>query len=181
MSPTSDPALQAIAEEAVGLVGATTGLVLRVADDSLVVAATAGPVAAGISAGLVVPARGARGYALASGQPAALVPMPDDASNQGVGGVAAVPGSLLVAPAGEAAVIEVADKVGGGAFTFDDIELLTAFATVAAAVVRSASPDSEQAVSPARLGAELAVLAEVAPARYRDVARVVEALLASDR
>lgn len=181
MTPMVDPTLQAIAEEAMALVGATTAVVVRVAGEDLVVAASAGPVAAAAAPGQIVPARGARGLALASGQPAALVPAPDDASNHGVGGAAATPRSLVVAPAGEAALLEVADKVGGGAFSFDDLELLTAFATVAAAALSHGSAPAEQAPSPARLSAELAALAEVAPGRYRDLARVVEALLATDR
>ena len=85
-----------------------------------------------------------------------------------------------MAPAGEVGVLEVADRAGGP-FTFDDIEITSAFAAVAAAALEARHGAARATVPPARLGSELVALAGQDPQRYSDVARIVEALLATDR
>jgi hypothetical protein len=122
--------------------------------------------------------RGARGFSLASGQPAALLPDPADVSNEGVGGYAGVPPSLLVAAAGEGLVLlEVAAKRDGSGFTFDDIDVLASFAEVAAAAAQEVRDERVEAPAPGRLAAELHALAARDEHRYREVANVVVGLL----
>ncbi len=183
MDHTKDrPALQVLVEEAVTATAAASGWLLAIEGGRATVAAAAGgahPAAVGTSVTL----DGSRGYALAAGQPTALVPDPSDTSHAGIGGHDGVPPSLLVAPGGEGrAVLEVAAKQGGGAFTFDDIEVLSSYAAIAEAVLAGTSPGTGPAVaSPARLGAELAALADADAHRYREVAHVVELLLGAER
>ena len=126
---------------------------------------------------------GTAGYVLASGQPVAMMPRPDDpASSEGV--VAALgirPGSVLCVPCAHddevLGVLELVDKAGGGAFTFDDVELATVLANIAGSALRDRGPD--EAVRPAEeLGAELRALSAADPAAYVRVATVIEALLA---
>ncbi len=167
---------RSLAEQAVGLTGAASGWLLRVDGDSLVVLATAGAADPDIVVGSRVEVRGARGFAIASGQTTALMPAPGDQANAGVGGWAGVPPSLLVGAEG-AAVLEVAGKIGADAFTFDDIEALAALGEIAAAAVADAGGVVESVPPPGELATQLAALSELDPARYRDVARVVAALL----
>ena len=145
--------------------------------------ATSGSTSPDVPVGSLVPARGARGFALNANQAAALVPSPDDMSNEGVGGFAGVPPNLLIAPGGSegGAVIEVADKIGAAAFTFEDIELLGAFANIAESALADRGDDEESVATPAQLGAELSALAGLDGRRYRELAKVIEALLATDR
>ncbi|HEX7135595.1 MAG TPA: hypothetical protein VF228_23665, partial [Iamia sp.] len=92
---------------------------------------------------------------------------------------AAGPTTLLVVPGRGAVLIELADRPGGP-FTLDDMEAVARLAAVADAAA-TAGPRGVDVVAPARLGAELAALADTAPERYRDVARAVEALLSLGR
>jgi len=174
------PVLRVLLGEAVTATGASSGWVVAVADGTATVVATTGsPDALGTTVDLA----GSRGFALASGQPAALLPGPTDTADSGVGAHQGVPPSLLVAPGGEGRVLlEVAAKQGGGAFTFDDIEVLSSYASIAEAVVGAGGGRSgPEVASPARLGAELAALAVADADRYREVAGVVELLLGADR
>lgn len=175
------PALDVVVSEAVATTSASTGWLVVVSDGRAVV--TAMYESAPETLGSTVALEGARGFALATGQPSALMPSPGDASNHGIGGYQGVPPSLLVAPGGEGRVVlEVAAKAGGGAFTFDDIEALSSYAAIAEAILAgSADAPGPDATPPARLGAELAALAATDPARYREVATVIELLLGSDR
>lgn len=178
MTTLADPVLQAALDEAMALTGARTGLLVTVGDGGLAVGAAAGPVPADQRPGRAVPARGARAYALASGQPTAVTPSADDA-DIGLGGTTGGPTTLLVVPGRGAVLIELADR-RDGPFTLDDMEAVGRLAAVADAAA-AAGPRGDDVVTPARLGAELAALAETAPDRYRDVARAVEALLALGR
>jgi len=181
VSVTNRPAMQVLVDEAVAATSASTGWLLVVSGGGAVVGAASGGASEG--AGTSVGLDGSRGYALASGQPTALVPSPTDASNRGIAGHSGVPSALLVAPGSDGRVLlEVADKVGGGAFTFEDIEVLSSYAAIAEAVLADDGGESgPQVSSPARLGAELAALADADAHRYREVAHVVELLLGSDR
>lgn len=177
MTTLAHPVLQAVVDEARAATGARTGLLLVPGPDGLTAAATAGP--AGVAVGEVVAARGARGYVLASGQPTAVSPPPGDESNRGVGGAAAVPTHLLVVPGPGAVLVELADRADGP-FTVAHMEQVAPLAAIAEAATDAGATGAEVA-APARLGAELAALATTAPERYRDVARVVEALLSLTR
>lgn len=177
MTVLAHPVLRAVADEARLTTGARTAVVSVVRPVGVVVAATSGPAAVGV--GDEVPARGARGYVLAAGQPTALDPSADDTSNHGVGGAVGVPGRLLVVPGHGAVLIELADRADGP-FTVAHMEAVAPLAVVAEAAAAVDAPTDEVA-SPSRLGTELAALASTAPERYRDVARAVEALLSLSR
>jgi hypothetical protein len=169
-----------IAEQAVTATGAICGWVLATHPDGLVVLATFGPTDPAQPIGAIVQATGARGFALSADQPTALMPSPTDESNRGVGGYPGIPPSLLVA-AGGTAIVEVAGKHNDGAFTFDDIETLSSFAQIAGAAVLDHEDASDDVQAPAAIAAELASLQSFDPGRYREIARVVEALLSSQR
>lgn len=167
----------ALIHQAVGLTGATCGWLLDADEQAatatvLAIAGTADPA---VSVGSEVAIRGARAFALASDQPVALLPGPADTAHDGIGGFAGTPPSLLVVANGSA-VIEVAAKAGGEAFTFDDIEIAGVLASIAAAALAERD-DHPIAPDPAELSAALGALAASDPVRYRDVARVVSALL----
>lgn len=159
------------------MTGASCAMLLRRDGDALTVLATAGATDPVLATGSSVPAQGARGFAIASGQPTALLPSPGDRTNDGIGGHPGVPANLIVAAEG-AAVVEVAGKIGADAFSFDDIETLAALAEIAGAAIADAGEVVDAAPDPSELAAQLTALAHLDPARYRDVARVVTALLA---
>lgn len=169
---------QTILDEAVSTTAAAAGCLLERRGDQLVVVAVHPAGSAAVAPGDEVAASGARGYALSSGQPTALVPAPTDESNAGIGGGPGVPANLLVAPGGEGVVVlELIDKQGSAAFTFEDLELAASFASVAAVASEERDGVPTDVAPPAQLGAELAALSERNPLRYREVAHVVEALL----
>ncbi len=180
MTTLAHPVLQAVADEARQATGARTALVVVVRPEGLEVAATSGPSVAAV--GDDVPARGARGYVLAAGQPTSLDPHAADASNRGVGGGEGVPAHLLVVPGHGAVLVELADGPdrAEGPFTVAHMDAVGPLATIAEAAAAADSP-TEEVAAPARLGAELAALAATEPGRYRDVARAVEALLSLTR
>jgi GAF domain-containing protein len=104
-------------------------------------------------------------YVLATGQPQAL-------ASSGVPAALAAPcvhGDEVVG------VLELAGKVGGGRFTFDDMELVTLFGGIAAAAL--VGPESSPPPSPEQLRAELQRLAIADPAAYASMARTVQSLL----
>jgi GAF domain-containing protein len=91
------------------------------------------------------------------------------------------PSSVLCVPCTAAdtvvGVLELVDKAGGATFTFDDVELATLLAGIAAVAIEA--DEGDVAVrSPEELGAELRRLAAADPAGYTQVAMVVEAILA---
>jgi len=174
---------QAIVDEACAATGASCGWLLGQGQGALIVLATSGATDPDLPVGSQVPARGARGFALSANQAAALVPSPYDLSNSGIGGFIGVPPNLVVAPGSSegGAVIEVADKLGAGAFTFEDIELLGAFANIAESAVADHGDSEHTVATPAQLAAELLALAEFDGRRYRELATVIEALLATVR
>lgn len=180
MTDTTRPTLLALVRSAVDATAATRGWLLEVVDDHFVVVAAVGP-EAGISSyvGLERPLAGAAGFAAASGQPAALSPRSDDASNLGAGGAAAVPSSILAVPCVVDEVVGVLEVVdaGAGSFSFDDVELVTVLADVAAAALGEVSGHSPSVPTPSQLVTSLAALADTDPARYADVARLMSAML----
>ena len=123
--------------------------------------------------GTRVPAEGGTaGYVLASGQPVAMMPRADDpAATEGVVGVLGIrPASVLCVPCAYddevLGVLELVDKAGGGAFTFDDVELATVLANIAGSALRDRGP--AVAVRPAdELAADLRQLSAADPASLR--------------
>lgn len=174
------PAYQAIVDAAISSTTAASGWLLAGADDGLRVLATAGLAAGHQEVGATVELQGAKAYVLAAGQPTALLPQPGDAANANGGGAPVAPASLLAVPCGDddiVAVLEVADKAGGATFGFDDINVMSGLASVAATIVLEGNDAQRQVATPAQLGAELESLAQRLPARYEHVAQVIEALL----
>lgn len=174
------PTYQAIVDAALSATDATSGWLLADDDDGLVIVATAGQAATHQQLGARIMPQGAKAYVLAAGQPTALMPQPGDTANADAGGAAGIPPSLLAVPCGEdeiVGVLEVSGKPAGANFGFDDIASLSGLATVAAAALLEQADVATAVASPGQLGNELAALAERSPARYADVARIVEALI----
>jgi GAF domain-containing protein len=173
--------LQSIVNSAVAVTGAAAGWVLVLEGERLKVAAAAG---AGDLVGSDVPAsEGTAGFTVASGQPMAVAARAEDTrfSEGVIGLLGRRPSSVLCVPcaSGDAVVgvLELVDKTGGGNFTFDDVELASLLAGIAAAAVEAGGGDA-RVTSPAELGGELERLALSDPAEYGRVARLVEAILA---
>ena len=174
--------LDAITEAAVGASGAANGWLVQAVDDGLRVVAAAGG-RPGDALGLTVPAdRGTTGFVVASGQPLAAVPSPDDdrfsvivAQALGIR-----PTSVLSVPCatddGVFGALEVIDKQDGGRFTIDDVEIVTLLGGIAGAALADAG-DAAPVVSPEELASGLRQLAVADPARYASVADAVRALL----
>jgi pSer/pThr/pTyr-binding forkhead associated (FHA) protein len=172
------PLFQTIIDEAVDATQAATGWLLAAEGRHLKVLA----VAAGSSArvGQSITIDGVRGLALAMGQTSAQQPPEGDRTNEGAGGAAGVPPSVLASPCGDedtVGVLEMAGKEGSAAFTFEDIELLTSLATIAGAAIVELEGNTSEITPPAQVGADLAALAESDPILYRDVVRVIGSML----
>ena len=173
--------LQAVLGSASEVTGAPLGWLVVPGDGGLEVVAAVG--SAELMGATVAADAGTAAYVLASGQPVAMVPRPDDPGADG--GVAALvgvrPTSVLCVPCTHddevLGVLELVDKVGGGAFSFDDVELVTVLANVAGAALASGSAGRDVR-SPEELFADLRQLAASDPAGYIGVASVLEALLA---
>lgn len=179
MTYIARPLLQTIVDEALATSGARCAWLLHQTDGEFVVAAIASDgVDQAQGVGETVEVRGARGYTLASGQPTALMPRPDELSDEGVAGYPGVPPSFLVAEAGEGSVVlEVAAKRDGNGFSFDDIDAVASLAQVAAVAVGEQYEDTLDVPTPAALGAELRDLAGRDGDRYREVATLLRGLL----
>ncbi len=174
------PVHQALVDAACSATGADHGWLLAVGNDALEVLAAAGGADPNALVATEVSVEGARGFAVMSGQPAALQPGADDTSNSGAGGGEGVPGSVLATPCSHedvVGVIEVVRGQGGAAFSFDDVEIVSLLADIAGAAIADGEADTIEVTSPARLSVELSELAANDSQRYADVARVVEALL----
>jgi len=172
--------LHTILREAGAVTAAGQGWILEPKGDELEVVAAIG---AGDLVGRRVPAEGGTaGYVLASGQPVAMMPRPDDpASQAGVVGLLGLsPSSVLCVPCAHdddvLGVLELVDKAGG-AFSFDDVELSTVLANIAGSALREQGP-AFSARPADELAGELRQLSATDPAAYVRVATVLEALLA---
>jgi len=176
-----NPVLQAVTDSAVGATGAAAGWVMALRDERLTVLAAFG--AASIVGTDVAAGEGTAGFVATSGQPMAMAARAGDARlSEGVLGLLPEqPSSVLCVPCTAAdtvvGVLELVDKAGGGTFTFDDVELASLLAGIAAVAIES--DEGDVAVrAPDELGAELRRLAAADPAGYVQVATLVEAILA---
>lgn len=185
MMATTDPVLQALVDAAVNGTGGTDGWLLARRGEVLEAVAASGPSAV-TALGLTLPAdAGTSGFVASSGQPIALVPRPGGTTLTSA--VAALVGkkplSVLAIPCesdeGVAGALEVIDKVGGGSFSFDDVELATILAGIAGVAMQEAVAPQARVPGPQQIAAELARLAETAPNRYAAVASAVSALIGS--
>jgi signal transduction protein with GAF and PtsI domain len=175
-----DPVVRAVLDAAVDSTGASAGWVLAVAGSRLHAVAVAGIGGDALVGAHVALGAGTAGYVASSGNPLALSGASGDArlADGFVALTGLKPASVLCVPClggtDVAGVIElVADT--DGAFGFDDVEVATVLARVAAAALasgrRSAPPQ------PAALATRLEHLARADPARYAGVAAAVDALL----
>jgi sigma-B regulation protein RsbU (phosphoserine phosphatase) len=181
---------QVVCESAVDATAAEIGWVGVVDGGEVVVvaASSADPTTAASMVGrrLAVGA-GSVGFVLQSGQPMALHPAgrtggtATGADEPAAALLGRPPLSLLCAPCSGASdavgVLQVLDKGGGGAFSFDDVEVVTLLGTVMGAALVDAGAASDELPPPARLGRDLSGLADTDPARYATVARLVDSLL----
>lgn len=180
-----DPVLRAIVRAAVDVTAASAGWILGREDNQLRVRAAAGAdVDVSSLADITVdPASGTAGFVIASGQPLALSVRADDQRlSEGVAAhLGTRPSTVLcvACEAGDAIVgaLELIDKSGGAAFSFDDVELATLLASIGAVALTAADRGTESVASAAELGNDLHRLADADPARYAIVASAVGALL----
>jgi GAF domain-containing protein len=176
-----DPVVRAVLDAAVDSTGASAGWVLAVAGSRLRAVAVAGIGSGDALVGAhVALGAGTAGYVATSGNPLALSGASGDArlADGFVALTGLRPASVLCVPcvggADVAGVIElVADT--DGAFGFDDVEVATVLARIAAAAL--ASGHRAAPPPPATLGARLEQLARADPARYAGVAAAVDAML----
>ena len=179
------PALQASVQAAISATGASSGWLLAVGDDQFVVVAASGAdprALLGSTRRLV----GVAGYALGSGQPAAVQIRSGDADNAGAGNSGGEPGSLLAAPCIDPATGEVGGvlELAGapaGRFTFDDVETIALISEIAGAALGDVVPPPPSPPSPAALAALLARLEGQDAVRYGAIADLVVRLAGSPR
>jgi GAF domain-containing protein len=179
---TPDPVLQAIVRSAASATGAARGWLVAVDGSTMSVAAAVGEETGALVGRAVDGDAGNAGFVIASGQPIALVPRADDQrAEAGVPALLGIrPSSVLCVPCADdddvVGALELVDKIGGSGFTFDDIELATLLAGIAAAALtrEHAGPSVPD---PQQLAGELARLADADPARYVIIAAAVAALL----
>jgi GAF domain-containing protein len=143
LDPTpADELLTAIAGTAVVALEAQAASIAILDAGRLVFRAAAGPAAGDVVGLSIDAAAGIAGYAVTSGQPLAVADAPADPrfDRSVAEATGYVPSSLLAAPliddAGAVGVLEALDR-RGGTFTLRDLDVATAMAREATAVVRA--------------------------------------------
>lgn len=179
-----DPVLEAILHAAVEFTAAAAGWLVTGEGTQLRVMAVAGETPPSLVGTAIDGTTGAAAYVLASGQPLAHTSRSSDPGADA--GLAQTLGrqarSILCVPCevdeGIAGAVELIDKAGGTAFSFNDVELATVLARIAG-VALTAIGDRRDTPSPslADFPRELARLAIDEPDRYPAVAAVVSALI----
>jgi GAF domain-containing protein len=169
---TPRPTLDALTRAAVTATGASRGRLLTVVPgaEHLTVAAAHGGDAAWSAPGVLSVGTGIAGYVVATGQPQVLTSRQTEPP--GLTSELCIP---CIWDDEVVGAIEVADKVGSGAFTFDDLELACLLGRIAAVAIAGnqtlAPPD------PDRLVGDLGRLALADPVRYATIALLVRRLL----
>jgi GAF domain-containing protein len=182
------PVVAAVTRSVVDATGAGAGWLLAAVDSGFEVVAVAGDAGPRATVGRTLPhGPGAAAFVAGSGQPLAMRPAADggDAGTGDLDDVAALlgrrPTALLAVPCAvddrTVGVLELVDKVGGGPFTFDDVEVATILAGIAAVALTDGTPAGPSVPSPAQLGQALAHLAATDPPRYARLAPALGALL----
>jgi GAF domain-containing protein len=169
----SESVLDAAIRAAVEATGARSGWIVARGSGGLRVMAVAGDTDARVGTAIVATAPAS--LAAATGQPAART-IDGDERALGAGGSRGMPGALLTVPVGDGdGAIELADPLGGGPFSIDDIEVVSMLADVVAAALDEA--DGPTVPTPEELAAELGRLYLADRARYAFVAQVVSNLM----
>lgn len=179
----ADPVLQAVLEAAVAGTGGTDGWLFALRGDRLEVVAVTGPGTGDVLGTTVRADSGTAGFVVGADQPIATGLRPEDA--RATSGMTAIgrrpPSSVLSIPCdteeGVAGALEVVDKVDGGRFTFDDVELATLLAGIAGVVLRE-RPSLRGVPAPDELIAELRRLADRDLSLYATVSTLVHAFVA---
>lgn len=184
----ANPVVRALLDAAVRATGASCGWLASVRGDGdeLVVVGAAGERAGSLPGNRVPAGSGTAGFVVASGQPVALTASGDEGRlSEGIAArLDTQPVSIVSVPCATAdgviGALELADKTGGGSFTFDDVELATLLGGIAAAALACApgTAGAPPAPDPRRLGTELSRLAGADPPRYAAIATAIDALLA---
>lgn len=181
MTRPTDIVLQEVVRAAVEASGASRGWLVARDGDVLQVVAAVGADAGALLGVTTSVDGGVAGYVVASSQPLALVPTPGDVrTTTGIESLLAdPPRNILCVPCtveDEAlGALEVIDKEGTTAFSFDDVEIVTMLAGIAGAALQDAGALS--VADPAELAGELERLANDDPVRYATVSALVSALL----
>ena len=181
MPQPADPVLSTVLGLAASAMSAAAAWVVAVVGDGRLAVVAAAGAAAGRE-GRPVPAdTGSAAYATSSGQPLAVAPRPgDDLGATAPPVIGRQPSAVLSVPCDVdgtvVGVLELVDKPDGGRFTFDDVEVVTMLAEVAAAAL-ARSGRGPAVATPDELADGLARLAEDDPVRYAAVAAAIEALL----
>jgi hypothetical protein len=174
----SDAVLHAVLEAAVAATGAGAGWVADTRGHPWSVVATAGDAAR--LHGIQWPTGGVVSFVVESDQPAALIPRAGVELTADVeAALGHRPTALLVVPcsasAGPVAALGLADKAGGAAFSFDDLELTALLGPIiGAALVTAGAPTVPE---PAAVAAALVRLSNTNPERYQRVALALTVLL----
>jgi phosphoserine phosphatase RsbU/P len=178
-----NPVLQAIAGAALDATGAAASWVLALEGERLRAVAAAGERAGELVGELLSADVGAPGYVVSSGQPIAIATSGGDPRLGGglADRLGKAPTAVLCVPClhDDAVVgaLELVDKAGGKAFSYDDVELVTLLGGIAGAAL-SVSGLETAVRPPAEFSAELAQLASSDPVAYARLSVVLEALLA---
>lgn len=177
------PVVRAVLRAATESAGASRGWIVALKVEQLQVVDAVGADIEMLIKARVPAAAGIAGFVVGSGQPIALTARSNDPRlAQGLTRfLAHPPTSFLSVPCatdeGVVGALELADKAGGGGFTFDDVELASLLAGIAAAAITS-DLDSLPLPDPRQLAAELVRLADVDPTRYAAIATALRSLLA---
>ena len=181
MTETSDPVVRAVLDAAVDTTGATVGWVLAVVGARLEAVAVAGLASGSALVGAhVALGAGTAGFVASTGNPLALTGASRDVrlTDGFVALTGLEPASVLCVPClgGDdvTGVIELVNDADG-AFGFDDVEVTTVLARVAAAALTARH--ERHAPDPASLASRLSQLARADPGRYAGVALAIDVLL----
>ena len=178
---SADPVVRAVLDAAVDATGASAGWVLAVAGSRLEAVAVAGLASGTALVGAhVAIGVGTAGFVASTGNPLALTGASEDVrlTDGFVALTGLHPASVLCVPClgGDdvTGVIELVNDADG-AFGFDDVEVTTVLARIAAAALTAEHP--RNVPDPSSFTSRLEHLARADPGRYAGVALAIDALL----
>jgi GAF domain-containing protein len=177
------PVLQSIVRSALEATAATDGWIVSSLDEVLYIAAAAGPTADRLLGRQITNVAGSATFVIGSGQPVAISPRGDsDPLGRSVAELTGRrPTSILSVPCSTGSdvlgALELVDKAAGDRFSFDDLELVTLLAGIAAAALAETDRRPTERFSADSLADALRSLALSDPARFDSVAAVLAILL----
>lgn len=187
MDHSPRPLLQAIVQSMVDATGAGAGWIATVVDGTeLAVVAVAATDLTLVDRALwqrTPIGTGAAGMVVQSGQPVALTASSGSTIDPWAATLTGrAPPSLVCVPCHDGdqpvGALQLVDKIAGGPFSFDDVEIATLLGPIIGAALAEGAGAATRVASPEQVGGDLARLADADPARYAAVAQVVAALLA---